>query len=643
MVDIILISTRSASVGLLLLLLVLASTDRVSAMPFAVVDALITDATTQVVARVYFEDSDQLNQLAAELDIWEVDHGDGSVVARLTPEEQRGLIDAGLQVSVLPERTAEMNSALMRAALLRSADATWDTEEAEGGIPYYPCYRTVEETYTDLSALAAANPNLATWSDIGDSWDKGTPGGATGYDLNALVLTNKSIIGPKPRLAVIAAIHAREYTTAELATRFAEHLVAQYGVDPDITWLLDYTEFHLIPVANPDGRKWAEQGYSWRKNTHDSMTCGFPGETGLNIYEGVDLNRNSSFKWNGCTVSGCSSADACSITYRGATSASEPETQVIEGYVRSLFPDSRGPDDTDAAPSNTDGIFISLHSYGELILYPWGWTSTPSPNRDALQTLGRKFGYYTGYEVCQVGDASCLYLADGTTDDWSYGELGIASYTFELGTRFFETCTDFEANVLDSGIDALTYAMKASVRPYERPSGPEIRSLTAGVAVGAALEELMAAEGSAAQLLAKSAESVPGSVPDRLTIDAGTLLLLVGVADDARFASNGHGEESAQAIAAAHYTVDAPSWITGTVSHPMSVIEVERPEAEEGADSTWAVVAGMVDTTGWAPGRHLLMVEAEDTKGQVGVPSATAVYVADPNAPRHRYYFPVMR
>ena len=121
------------------------------------------------------------------------------------------------------------------------------------------------------------------------------------------MLTNRSIPGPKPRLAVMAAIHAREYTTAELATRFAEHLVAQYGVDADITWLLDYTEFHLIPIANPDGRKWAEAGYSWRKNTHDSMTCGYPGEEGLNVNEGVDLNRNSSFKWNGCTTYGCSS------------------------------------------------------------------------------------------------------------------------------------------------------------------------------------------------------------------------------------------------------------------------------------------------------------------------------------------------
>ena len=58
----------------------------------------------------------------------------------------------------------------------------------------------------------------------------------------------------------MSAIHAREYATAELITRFAEYLVENYGTDPDITWLLDYNEIHLLLQANPDGRKHAETG-----------------------------------------------------------------------------------------------------------------------------------------------------------------------------------------------------------------------------------------------------------------------------------------------------------------------------------------------------------------------------------------------
>jgi hypothetical protein len=36
-------------------------------------------------------------------------------------------------------------------------------------------------------------------------------------------------------------------------------------IDPNITWLLDHHEIHLLLHANPDGRKQAESGKYWRK------------------------------------------------------------------------------------------------------------------------------------------------------------------------------------------------------------------------------------------------------------------------------------------------------------------------------------------------------------------------------------------
>ena len=48
-------------------------------------------------------------------------------------------------------------------------------------------------------------------------------------------------------------------------------------------------------------------------------------------------------------------------------------------------------------------------------------------------TLGRKLAYWNGYTPEQ---AIGLYPTDGTTTDFVYGELGIAAYTFELGTAF---------------------------------------------------------------------------------------------------------------------------------------------------------------------------------------------------------------
>ena len=105
----------------------------------------------------------------------------------------------------------------------------------------------------------------------------------------------------------MSAIHAREYTTAETNTRFAEYLVNNYGVDPDVTWLLDYNEIHLLLQFNPDGRKLAETGLLWRKNV-DNAYCANTNS------RGADLNRNYPFQWGGPGAS----TFQCDETYRGA-------------------------------------------------------------------------------------------------------------------------------------------------------------------------------------------------------------------------------------------------------------------------------------------------------------------------------------
>ena len=503
-----------------------------------------------VVARVYFENKTQLNAFAARLDIWEVNADEGYFVARLHPADLRALRAEGVRFEVDPLLTEQL--------YLPSQTLPGQT----AGIPGYPCYRTVEETYSDLAALAAAHPNLATWTDEGDSWEKVMPGGAAGYDINALVLTNHNTPGPKPKFFLISAIHAREYTTAELATRFAEKLVNEYGVDPDITWLLDNYEFHLMPQVNPDGRKRAEAGYYWRKNTDNDDGCG-----GSSF--GTDLNRNSSFKWNMSGASG----DPCSEVYHGPSAASEPEVQTIEAYARSIFPDQRGPGDGDPAPTDAEGVFITLHSYSELVLFPWSWTDTQdAPNKTALQTLGRKFGYFNQYEVC----SDCLYNAAGTTDDFTYGDLGVASYTFELGTAFFQSCSVFENDIIPKNMPALLYAFKSARRPYMTPSGPDALNLSI---------------------------SSLGAEP-----------ILTATVDDTRYDSGGWGVEPVQNIQAARYTIDTPSW-KGGVPHAMVAID--------GAfDSTAEGVRASIASAGLSNGRHIIFVEGQDADDNWGPPTA---------------------
>ena len=479
----------------------------------------------------------------------------------------------------------------------------------DSGIPGFSSYRTVEETYSDLSLLASENPDLVDWFAIGESYDKVTPGGAEGYDINVLKLTNKDTELPdgveKPVIYIEGTIHAREYTTTELVTRFGEGLVAGYGVDADITWLLDYHEVHIVPIVNPDGRKFAEQGYLWRKNTNPNPP---PGEDPAPFPNyGVDLNRNFDFKWNDAdSFPGArppSSGNPISDVYRGDAPASEPELQTVQNYVRSIFPDQRGPNDTDAAPEDATGVFLDIHSFGNLVLHPWGWTAADSPNEPALRTLGRKYGYYTGQgpdEAYDVDESLGLYPTDGTSGDWAYGELGVASYIIELGETFFQPSEDFETAILPENLPALMYMAKAARRPYQTPAGPETVDAELDMA------QVVAGKSVVLSVLADDTRFDDGVVTDDE----------IGTVNDL--------PEPSQTVVAGRYSIGLPSWLPGA--------ELFDMEALDGSfDSTAETLTATIDTTDLAAGRHTIFIEGQDADGNWGVP--TAVFLDIVTAP----------
>ncbi|MGD8998112.1 MAG: M14 family zinc carboxypeptidase, partial [Anaerolineae bacterium] len=368
----------------------------------------------RAIVRVTYPDLDVGNRALISFEPWllETNYQAGYHIMEVTQEQIDRLVAFGLRV--------EEDDTWMAPAVLSSLPVGIES------IPGYDCYRTVEETFDSAKALATDHPDLATWIDAGDSWEK--TAGLGGYDIRVLRLTNSAVPGDKPKLFVTSAIHAREYATAELVTRFGEYLVDNYDIDADATWILDHHEVHLMLHANPDGRKRAETGLYWRKNTNQDYCWSWRDR-------GADLNRNFAFQWNCC---GGSSGNACDETYHGASPASEPETQAVQSYMRSIFPDQRGAGLNDPAPNDAAGMYIDVHTYGELVLWPWGFADDPAPNATALRTLGRKLAYFNDHMPQQ---AYGLYPADGTTDDHAYGTLGVAAYSLEVGTAFFESCS----------------------------------------------------------------------------------------------------------------------------------------------------------------------------------------------------------
>jgi carboxypeptidase T len=518
--------------------------------------------TDWVVVRAYFDDPQMVADLATWREPWEVNQDEGYVVVEVSPAEYDRLRQQGFRL--------EIDESLTKLYFTERQPSP----NQINGIPGYSCYRTVEETYATAADIVATYPALATWTDIGNSWEKGA--GLGGYDLMVLELTNTAVPGPKPKLFVMSAVHAREYTTAELMTRFAEYLVENYGADADATWLLDYHEIHLLLQANPDGRKKAESGELWRKNTNQNY-CGATSNS-----RGADLNRNFSFEWGCC---GGSSTSPCNDLYRGPVAASEPEVQAVENYVRAEFPDQRGPALTDPAPADATGIFLDIHSYSELILWPWGFTSTVPPNGPALQTLGRKLAYFNGYEPDQsIG----LYPTDGSTDDFAYGELGLAGYTYELGTSFFQDCASFENTIFPDNMDSLLYAAKVVRTPYMTPAGPDALNLTLN-----------------------NYAPAPGQT-----------LMLTAVLNDTRF-NNQNGVEPSQAINAGEVYIDTPPWGVGATPIAMTAVDGSFNQTVETAQA-------VIDTNGLSNGRHILYVRGKDASNNWGAVSAEFFYIIDP-------------
>lgn len=386
----------------------------------------ITWACTNVLAnheesrffRVYFDDREmavkQLQQF--EVEAYEVFWEDRYHVMKLSPDDVDACEDLHYKVVPFFDYDPHHN---------RVADPVKTRYET---IPGYPSYKIVESTFAIAESLVTTYPKLATFIDAGDSWEKVQ--GSGGYDLMVLILTNADFPGPKPKLFIGGSIHAREYTTSELDLRFVLYLVENYGKDADVTWMLNYHEFHAMFFINPDGRKHAEDGESWRKNTNTDYCPQEP------RYRGCDLNRNADNNWAG-------SSDECGQTFPGASAASEPEMQGLQSYMDKIFEDN-----------SVKGIYIDLHSYGEIIYLP-----------SAMGTLVRKFSYFNGYDPQDI--------RPGLAYGYAYYEAGAAACLFELGTSFFQNCDYFENTIIPDNLPAFVYALKACRDPVNLAQGPD--------------------------------------------------------------------------------------------------------------------------------------------------------------------------
>ncbi|AVP96662.1 peptidase M14 [Ahniella affigens] len=545
-------------------LLTLVATGAFSAEDAGAEEAGAEEAGTTAVFRVYDSGPAVRALLGREFAHVKVDAKHGDLIVEANAAQRAILEQAGLK----PRMDMELSARVGLADLALSKS-----------IPGFACYRTVSETNALITNLVAANPNLATVIDIGDSWRKSTPTAQEpGFDLRVLKLTNSAIAGPKPRMFVMSGLHAREYTPVEVNATFAEWLLNNYQTDATARWLLDYNEFHLLLQANPDGRIIAESGQSQRKNRRDHGGCS-------GVLDGVDLNRNFQIDWTG---SG-SSTSLCNETYRGTAVLSEPESTAVNSYIASIFPDTRPgalSDYTQAAAADTQGLYLDVHSYSEVVLWPWGFPgSTTAPNNAPLRTLGRRFAFFNSYSPEQ----SNTIPASGASDDNAYGSLGVPAYTFELGDDFFQDCATFTGSIQPGNLAAFQYGARILSKPYQMPSGPDALNVR---------------------------------VQGPSIVFPGESVMVLATIDDTRF-NQSNGTETTQNISSARVYVDQLPWAAGAIGQTMLAADGSFNQTSEG-------VSLNLPSTGLSLGQHLLLVQGTDASTIAGPPGAAFLTISDP-------------
>lgn len=223
----------------------------------------------------------------------------------------------------------------------------------------------------------------------------------------------------RPRILIVSGVHAREAAPPDAVLTFVAKLLDAYTrqvamvydafIDqraaltvtykrftiplPDIQRIVQRTELYVLPLANPDGRRFAMSvNVMWRKNRRPApagVVCGSGGDA-----IGVDINRNFDIAWDfekyysNPAVTAMQAANQLSVStdpcdfqsFHGPAAspppvpppggpASEPETRNVQHLIT----------------TKKINFYMDVHSAAGNILFPWG--IAPNQDTDTSKTF----------------------------------------------------------------------------------------------------------------------------------------------------------------------------------------------------------------------------------------------------------------
>ena len=170
--------------------------------------------------------------------------------------------------------------------------------------------------------------------------------------------------------------------------------------------LLRHAHVVILPIVNPDA-------------LHANCARLASGKRAFHRCNarGVDLNRNFPRLRETMPLNPLGGSRwRASPHYVGPQPLSEPETRALHDVVEEIRP----------------RVSVGFHSFGELLLYPWAFTTRPNPRRRQYERAGRAFVQGLRGATYQMMQATDWYSTVGDMDDWLDASYGTLAYTVEL-------------------------------------------------------------------------------------------------------------------------------------------------------------------------------------------------------------------
>ncbi|XP_065185159.1 carboxypeptidase B-like [Sycon ciliatum] len=356
------------------------------------------------VIRVVPQSAQELHKLMAikeeivHVDFWRAPHAVGHPVdINLSPKDFASVSEFLQAHSIRYEVTVDdVYSVIKSVGQAPSA-------KNETALPLdYSKYHTWEEIQTWLDELATEYSSIAKLVEVGKTYE--------GRVLRAVHITGHSSNASKPAFWMDGGIHSREWISPATVVYILGHLLEGYGKETSITSLIDSMDVYILPVFNADGYVYTHTtDRLWRKTREPNAgsSC-----------VGTDPNRNWDWHWG---ESGASK-NPCHEDYAGTHAFSQVSVRDVADFLKNI--------------PNLE-IYINFHSFGQLWMYPWAYSTELTPdNADlrgasiaAIDALKAVHGtVYTEGPIARI-----IYVASGSTADWTYGAIKVKySYGIEL-------------------------------------------------------------------------------------------------------------------------------------------------------------------------------------------------------------------